>query len=216
MITATTSSPYFVEACLPVVCTAFSNGTSLGSGCRCNRGYNGTITAVTASVNSNMYTGICASVSCPPGCSGTSVTSGCLCMAGYSGTIILSGNTGAPFYTGSCVALVCPVYSTSINAGGKLHEGCICNSGYVGTISATTLSPNFFSGSCVILSCPMNSRRNTYLSIFSFPKIKLINFKKKKNIIKPFFFWRSAFRFLFLVFPNIYIYFFLKEEMDDN
>lgn len=141
---------YFLPQCVP--CPANSVGKSVTSGCTCNPGYHG---SVTAAPTVPFYNGKCSPVPCPPhsssliGKSG-GVPGGCTCDAGYLGKIQPAAD--APFYTGSCTEVSCPVNSH----GPNIPAGCKCNAGCRGSISAKTTFP-FYDGECTPVPCPEHS-----------------------------------------------------------
>ena len=93
-----------------VNCPSNSAGSSIRSGCPCNAGFSGTITASTLAPN--YYSGSCtgtapptaslihAVVLCPALSSGSNVPTGCACNAGYTGIVLATKTT--PFYFLNC------------------------------------------------------------------------------------------------------------------
>jgi len=113
-----------------VSCPANSAGSSVSSGCACNAGYAGTITATTIP---NYYSGSCEAVACPENSFGPSVTQGCSCNQGFTGTIVAS--TSFPFFSGSCELLYCPTlnlaHSTApVTAQANSNGFLYCEAGY--------------------------------------------------------------------------------------
>eukprot|EP00047_Mylnosiga_fluctuans_P001101 m.212571 g.212571 ORF g.212571 m.212571 type:complete len:742 (-) comp10141_c6_seq29:4119-6344(-) len=134
--------------CSAVACPPNSNGVNVPSGCTCNAGYNGTITATT--VAPAYYRGSCAPVQCPVNSVGASVPAGCTCAAGYNGSVV--GTTDAPFSLSTCTAVPCPAFS----AGPSVVAGCVCNAGYAGAPTPAAVSP-FYTNGCAPVACPSNT-----------------------------------------------------------
>eukprot|EP00941_MAST-03F_sp_MAST-3F-sp1_P003106 g3106.t1 len=133
--------------CTHIDCPSNSSGNNVYSGCTCDDGYSGTITAT-----SGGYSGSCTEVSCPSNSTGSGVASGCTCNAGFNGTIIATSGG----YSGSCTEVSCP----SNSSGSDVASGCTCNAGFSGTITASTSSP-YYTGSCSAVQCPSNSSGNS-------------------------------------------------------
>ena len=92
-------------------CPSDSTGTNVGSGCSCDAGFDGTITATDSSP---FFSGTCSAVSCPSDSTGTNVPAGdCSCDAGFDGTI--TATDSSPFFSGSCSAGVL-----------HYHPHCLC------------------------------------------------------------------------------------------
>jgi hypothetical protein len=86
-------------SCNAVSCPESSAGSDVPSGCTCNPGYSG---SVSAEIFSPYYHSTCMAVRCPSNSVGNNVPTGCTCTTGYSGNITPSGSV--PFYTGTCIA----------------------------------------------------------------------------------------------------------------
>eukprot|EP00047_Mylnosiga_fluctuans_P011250 m.20225 g.20225 ORF g.20225 m.20225 type:complete len:725 (-) comp3513_c0_seq1:258-2432(-) len=137
-------------SCAAVPCPASSSGVNVPSGCACNAGYSGLVTATTSTP---FFNSTCAPVKCPDSSRtlGTlGLPDGCACNAGYSGTI--TATTVAPYFTGACVAVACPDNSTGVSVA----TSCACNAGYAGAISPSLTAP-FYVGACVATACPPES-----------------------------------------------------------
>eukprot|EP00435_Cladocopium_sp_Y103_P053127 s189_g16.t4 len=176
-----TTGRFYTGSCTAVKCPDHSSGTDLPTGCSCNAGYSGGITATTASP---FFSGECKAVACPLHSIGTDLPSGCKCKEGYKGTI--TATAADPFFMGSCTPVACPAHSTGTNvpggceclagysgtitgdgscaavqcpagsAGTDLPSGCTCKAGFTGSVVATKTSP-FFSGGCKAVACPAHS-----------------------------------------------------------
>ncbi|CAE7773024.1 MEGF11 [Symbiodinium sp. CCMP2456] len=133
--------------CEPVDCPAGSSGTAVHSGCSCDAGHSGTISATSSAP---YFSGTCSTVACPDNSEGAHVPSGCTCNAGYSGAI--KASKASPFYTGSCAAVACPADSS----GKDVPSGCSCNVGFSGKIKSSATSP-FYTGKCAAVDCPAHS-----------------------------------------------------------
>jgi len=132
---------------MPTPCPANSFGASVSSGCACNAGFSG---AVTATMEFPFYSSTCSPVKCPDNSDGLGVSAGCVCNAGFSGSV--SASTTAPFYFSSCAAVQCP----SDSFGSSVSKGCACNAGFSGSVMATMTYPFYFS-TCAYVACPTNS-----------------------------------------------------------
>lgn len=66
-----------------------------------------------------------------------------------SSSLLCPETTAAPFFSGQCLAVACPVHS----AGGNVAAGCKCLEGYKGRVTATTVEP-FYEGACTPVACP--------------------------------------------------------------
>eukprot|EP01051_Picozoa_sp_SAG22_P001049 SAG22_NODE_37_length_26837_cov_8.103523_3_plen_1698_part_00 len=103
--TAVCMTPGHLSSCNEVACPSGSSGTDLPSGCTCNPGHSGT---VTATEDAPYWRGTCTPVPCPSHSTGTgvpleclpSVCTGCACNPSFVGDIVPSSIS--PFYSGSC------------------------------------------------------------------------------------------------------------------
>ena len=100
-----TTTGTYTTACQPVLCPENSVGVTIPTGCSCNRGYNGNLTAIQLAP---FFASGCVAVPCPVNSVGTSVISalGCSCDVGYSGVVVVSNSS--PFFTSTCIAVSCP------------------------------------------------------------------------------------------------------------
>ena len=110
-------------------CPANSHGTNVASGCTCNAGYSGSITATTSSP---YYSGTCTAVSCPGNSSGLNIPSGCTCNSGYNGSITAIGTS--PYFSGGCSPVDCGGVINALDP----HASAICtHTRYMNTCTAT-------------------------------------------------------------------------------
>ena len=124
---------FFSGSCAAASCPDDSTGNDVPTGCTCDAGFSGTITATSSSP---FYSGTCAAESCPSDSTGTDLPTGCTCDAGFSGTV--TATDSSPHYSGSCTAVSCRAGST----GTDVPSGCSCDSGTpYGTIAATSSHP---------------------------------------------------------------------------
>jgi hypothetical protein len=121
-----------------VACPANTSGINVPSGCACNAGHAGSVSAVAISP---FFSSTCTPAACPDYSTGISVVSGCICNAGYNGTVQAAFQ--APFYLGGCFSVQCPVNSNGTNVG----RGCICLPGFLGSVTAVMGAP-FFTSTC--------------------------------------------------------------------
>jgi hypothetical protein len=125
-----------------VLCPANSVGTNVPSGCSCNAGFSGSVTATTTAP---FFTSSCTGA--PGECCLVLVECArvtrqflfCFVFSNLLPSEILWAHLFA--------AVSCPASSN----GANVSSGCTCNAGFWGTITATTTSP-FFTNTCTGLS----------------------------------------------------------------